>query len=176
MTDSTTKVNDLMTGRPIWIPDAARAHEALMLAETEGVHYLLVADRDKDMVGVTCLCDVARAGLNDRVQHFAHSPPTYVMSGESAQTAADMMRRCSVGCLPVLEDPGQVIGILTRHDLVEAGLFELERGVTQCASCGSTHNLTRDGSGVKFCQDCLDTAPDKGTLQRQFYCTLGGGD
>jgi CBS domain-containing protein len=176
MTDSTRKVNDLMTGHPIWIPGAARVDEASILARIENVHYLLVADRDKDLVGVACLCDLSRANADDRMATLAHSPPTYIMSGETVENAVAMMFRCSVGCLPVLEEPGQVIGILTRHDLVRAGFLELERGVTQCASCGATHNLTRDGNGVKFCQDCLECTPDKGTLEREFYCTLGGGD
>jgi len=176
MMHTTSTVNDLMTGRPIWVPEAAHARDALVLAETEGVHYLLVADRDKDLAGVTCLCDVSRAGLEDRVKSFAHNPVTYVMSGESAENAVNMMSRCAVGCLPVLEDPGRVIGILTRHDLVQAGLIELESGVTRCASCGSTHSLVRDGSGVKFCRDCLEATPEAGTLERKWYCTLGGGD
>src|SRR5690606_36533108 len=124
MMHTTSTVNDLMTGRPIWVPEAAHARDALVLAETEGVHYLLVADRDKDLAGVTCLCDVSRAGLEDRVKSFAHNPVTYVMSGESAENAVNMMSRCAVGCLPVLEDPGRVIGILTRHDLVQAGLID----------------------------------------------------
>lgn len=173
---ASTKTDDLMTGRPIWISNVARAHEALALAETEGVHYLLVADRDKDLVGITCLCEIMRAGVNDVVESFAHRSPTYVMSGELAETAVAMMARCSVGCLPVIADPGRVVGILTRHDLVEAGLIELESGVTQCASCGSTHNLKSEDGGLKFCLDCLEATPDEGTLERKWYCTLGGGD
>ena len=176
MPHATPTVNDLMTGHPVWIPDTARAHEALVLADTEGVHYLLVADRDKDMRGVICLCDVGRAGLNDQVHSFAHQPVTYVMSGEAAQDAVAMMSRCAVGCLPVLEAPGKVIGVLTRRDLIDAGLITLESGVTQCAACGSTHDLVSDGGGVKFCRDCLEVTPDKGTLERKWYCTLGGGD
>jgi CBS domain-containing protein len=176
MLEPTTKVDDLMTGRPIWISNAARAHEALVLAETEGVHYLLVADRDKDLAGITCLCELMRAGVNEYVESFAHSSPIFVMSGALAESAVSIMARCSVGCLPVIAEPGNVVGILTRHDLVKAGFIKLEPGVTQCASCGSTHNLKSENGGLKFCLDCLETTPDKGTLERKWYCTMGGGD
>lgn len=169
------RVDDLMTHRPVWIEDRAEAYVAGDLAQKEGVHYLLVVDGENDLSGMTCRCDLARAKVSERVGTIAHSPVTYIMKGERAERAAEMMRRCGVGCLPVLSHPGRVEGIITRHDLGEAGLWDWEWGVSLCASCGSRHNLAREPEGVTFCRDCLESTPAPGTLKRRWYCTIGYG-
>jgi CBS domain-containing protein len=145
-------VEQIMTHEPVCINAKAEAHEALMLANQQGVHYLLVVDEDNDLNGITCVCDVSKARVNEPVRSFAHAPVTYVMAGESAERAARIMRECAVGCLPVLRDPGQVIGVLTRHDLREVGALA---PATPCAACGSVHDLIADDGGIWFCRTCL---------------------
>ena len=145
-------VEQIMTHDPVCIAAKARAHEALVLANRQRVHYLLVVDDDNDLDGITCVCDVDRARVNETVRSFAHSPVTYVMAGESATRAALIMKQCAVGCLPVLQDPGQVIGVLTRHDLRAAGAMD---PVKPCASCGSNHDLVEDDRGLSVCRRCL---------------------
>lgn len=168
-----------MSGRPVWIAQEAEAQEASELAEKKGVHYLLVVDGENDLTAVTCRCDLIHAPVGERVAHFAHSPVTYIVSGEPADRAAEMMRRCNVGFLPVLRDPGEVVGVVTRHDLGAAGLWNWEWGRTRCASCGSSHGLVHQEEGtesVVFCKECLESTPEAGSWMRRFYCTLGCGD
>ncbi len=167
------KVDQIMTQQPVYISGKARAHEALTYANGQGVHYLLVVDGEEDLIGITCLCDVARAPVNDAVSTFAHTPVTYVMEGESAQEAARIMHDCAIGCLPVLRNPGEVVGVLTRHDLRDAGVL---RELVHCASCGASHGLVDAGGGVPFCRACLESTPPPGTVGRRWYCTLGAGD
>lgn len=151
------------------------SHEALAVAREEGVHYLLVGEKS-EIFGITCVCDITRAGVDEEVEEFAHSGVLSVPSGAPANSAAQVMRGCSIGCLPVLGDNGEVKGVVTRRDLRRAGLIQEERGDAKCASCGSTHSLSRDGDGVVFCRDCLESTPEPGTVERRWYCTLGGGD
>jgi len=145
-------VEQIMTHEPVCIAAKAPAHEALVLANRQGVHYLLVVDEDNDLDGITCLCDVERARVTEAVRSFAHSPVTYVMAGETAERAARIMRECAVGCLPVLRDPGHVIGILTRHDLRAVGAMA---PVRPCASCGSNHDLVEQDASIPLCRRCL---------------------
>jgi CBS domain-containing protein len=170
-----TRVDDLMSQRPVFITEGEEAYRAGNFAKTKGVHYLLVVDGENDLTAVTCQCDLERAKVRERVANFAHSPVTYVMSGERADRAAEIMRRCGVGCLPVLRDPGEVVGVLTRRDLGNAGLWNWEWGVTLCASCGGAHGLEKKGEGVVFCRDCLESTPEPGTLRRRWYCAIGYG-
>ena len=145
-------VEQIMTHEPVCIAATARAHEALVLANRESVHYLLVVDEDNDLDGITCLCDVEKARVTETVRAFAHSPVTYVMAGESAERAALIMQQCAVGCLPVLREPGHVIGVLTRHDLRAVGAMA---PIKPCASCGSNHDLAENDRGLSLCRRCL---------------------
>lgn len=145
-------VEQIMSRDPVCIAAKAQAHEALVLANRQRVHYLLVVDEDNDLDGITCLCDVERARVNQMVKAFAHSPVTYVMAGESAERAALIMQQCAVGCLPVLREPGHVIGVLTRHDLRVAGAMD---PANPCACCGSNHDLVENDRGLALCRRCL---------------------
>ncbi|HEY6728027.1 MAG TPA: CBS domain-containing protein [Polyangiaceae bacterium] len=145
-------VEQIMSHEPVCIDAKARAHEALVLASRQGVHYLLVVGEDNDLDGITCLCDVERARVNESVRSFAHSPVTYVMAGESAARAALIMQQCAVGCLPVLREPGHVIGVLTRHDLRAVGAMD---PANPCACCGANHDLVENDRGLALCRRCL---------------------
>jgi len=175
MQKSPLLVDDLMTERLSWVRGDMLSHEALAFAREEGVHYLLVGE-NSEVHGITCLCDISRAGVGEEVESFAHAGVLSVPSGAPADSAVMVMGSCAIGCLPVLGDGGEVKGVITRSDLRGAGLIKEELGDTQCASCGSTHSLSRDGDGVVFCRDCLESTPEQGTVGRRWYCTLGGGD
>jgi CBS domain-containing protein len=166
-------VESLMTEPPVYIEGNARSHEAKSLADARNIHYLLVVDADEDLIGITCLCDVARAGVDDPVGSFAHKSITYVSAGEDAAKAAEIMQDCAVGCLPVIRAPGNVIGVVTRHDLIQRGLLD---SVPRCAACGTTHDLPEQAEGARFCRACIEATPKPGTIARRWYCTLGDGD
>lgn len=173
------QVDELMTESPVFVHGATPAHEAAVRAGEHGVHYLLVVDAEGDLRGITCLCDVGSADLKDPVGTFAHAPVTYVTSGQPAELAAQIMRDCGVGCLPVVREPGAVVGVLTRSDLRRAGVLGRESRNMVCAGCGSSHGLSageKRADGVVFCKACLESTPEPGTIARRWYCTLGDGD
>jgi acetoin utilization protein AcuB len=151
--------------------------EALSVAKRTGVHYLIVMDDDSELVGVVCRCDLRRAKVDDAVGGVTHAPPVLVSVHATAEDALTSMQQCGVGCLPVLDDEGRIIGVLTRHDLRVRGLLGDELGVDRCASCGTSHGLIcSDGLGVVFCEECMERTPPVGTVAREMYCTIGGGD
>lgn len=171
-------VESLMTYPAVCIDSKARAHEAKSLADANGIHYLLVVDADEDLTGIVCLCDIARAGVDDPVASFARRSVTYVSAGEDVTQAAEIMQNCVVGCLPVIRAPGDVIGVVTRHDLIERGLLT---DIPRCAACCTTHDLLDPPSPeqsevARFCRACIEGTPDPGTIARRWYCTLGDGD
>jgi hypothetical protein len=100
---------------------------------------------------------------------------TYVVPDDSLEQAAKIMCDCAVGCLPVVREPGQVVGVITRHDLRELGILG-DAECPCCASCGTTHDLVKNAPNVLFCRSCLEATPEPGTIARRWYCTLGGGD
>ena len=173
MTDRILLVVDLMTPR-VWTVDVrATVREAERLAARAGVHHLLVVD-DEGALGVICLCDMARVRPGARVGECMRSPFVFVCTDWSAEQAAQLMKQVRVGFLPVVDDDGQVRGVLTRRDLRRAGLLPDEPGVTRCAACGSSHDLTcaTHPGGVLFCRSCLDQVRDD--TYDGIYFTLGG--
>jgi CBS domain-containing protein len=170
------KVGECMSENLVFVPDTADAAAALAVAHRRGVHYLLVVDGDNDLKAVTCLCQIARASASDVVGSFARSPVTFVEPDTTLEQAARIMADCSVGCLPVIREPGRVVGVITRHDLREHIVLSKEDSEARCAACGTTHDIRESIPGAPFCRSCLESTPEPGTIARRWYCTLGGGD
>jgi len=168
----TVLVSELMSSSPILIDARAQSQAAAQVARASGVHHLLVVDAGA-LMRVVCLCDLERARQTDLVGTLGRASVVYVNASSRAAAAARMTIDCGVGCLPVLDDAGAVVGIITRRDLRRGGFLPGERGFDLCATCGSGHHLrSRGGSeGQTFCIDCL-TGRSGGSDCNNF--TLGG--
>lgn len=108
-------------GALVWVRSDVRCVEADRAAAREGVHRLLVVDRGL-LVGIVCRHDLESA-LSDRVADHMRRD-VYIIDAEATLgDAAAAMYALDVGCLPVTRGKA-LVGILTRGDLVRAGLPE----------------------------------------------------
>jgi CBS-domain-containing membrane protein len=167
---------DAMSSRPVVVGVAANAGEARRIAEESGVHHLLVVDAN-ELVGVVCLCDLGDRAPATPLARFVRSPFVFVRIDATAAEAASVMLECRVGCLPVLDETGELRGIVTRRDLRRVGALPGTRGVDLCAGCGDTHSLgtSKRGGDVVFCRDCLDRGRPH-HQDTEGATTLGGFD
>jgi CBS domain-containing protein len=119
----TDPVADRMTAAPaiVAVTPSRRCVEADRVAEREGIHRLLVVERDR-LVGIVCRHDLQRA-LSERVHAIMQRDIAVIDASASLGEAAAMMRELDVGCLPVARDR-RLVGIITRGDLVRSGLRE----------------------------------------------------
>lgn len=172
--DRVQSVEALMTRELETVSAGQTVAQAERVAETAGVHHLLVVD-GPDAVGVVCLCDTARATRSEAVGGIMKSPFVFICTDWSISRAADLVRRTRVGFLPVADSEGRIVGVVTRRDLRRAGLLSDEPGVDRCASCGSSHGLSCSSytRGIAFCRSCLEQVSHS---MRPWYFTLGGGD
>jgi signal-transduction protein with cAMP-binding, CBS, and nucleotidyltransferase domain len=163
---SATLVTALMSARPVAVDGNLEAHAAAQVARRRGVHHLLVVHQG-ELVGIVCLCDLENAPAFDHVDGIGRSSIVFINSSATAEAGAQVMRDSGVGCLPVIDSTGAVVGIVTRRDLRDAGLLPAERGVDLCATCGTGHHLhSRPNSEPPvFCASCLEVTPG---------ATLGG--
>jgi CBS domain-containing protein len=87
------------------------------------------------LVGVVTRRDVLDDSIAETavVRNLVTRPPVVVSDRSSLREAADQLVRANVGRLPVVseEDPGRIVGILTRSDLLGAHKERLEAAVPQ---------------------------------------------
>lgn len=168
-------VVDLMSRAPVVVGPQTLVAAAVDHAARHGVHYLLVIDGYR-LKGVVCLCDLQRTNPARVVGDCMHAPPVTVDDQATGEQCADLMEQRAVGCLPVVDWAGALEGVVTRHDLREAGLSRAAG--PRCASCDSSHGLSTSDidSDVTFCQRCLDQGCSATSEDGDAYFMLGGGD
>jgi acetoin utilization protein AcuB len=132
--------------------------DAEWIATDERVHHLLVTERDQ-LIGIVCVHDLHAADPTALVRDCMSAPVIGIGCTASVHTAADVMRRYQVSCLPVVAQQ-DVLGVVTHRDLVRAGAESADWRGELCAACGSDHHVRMDPrtGGAWFCLDCLERA------------------
>ena len=133
-------ISEVMSVFPVTVEADGPAREALATAELHGIHHLVVVD-GSELVGVVCRCNLEPAGPFDAVARCMRSPAVTVLDARPVEDAARMLTDLGIGCLPVLNDEGALLGIVTRRDLRHAGALPDLPGVDRCARCGTGHHL-----------------------------------
>ncbi|WP_169972993.1 CBS domain-containing protein [Tautonia rosea] len=103
----------------------ATVSEAVGVLVRENIGSLPVVDDTGAMVGIFTERDVLR-GLHDQGKEFCHAPIQSVMTpqvvscsvSESVHDAMGRMSEHRIGQLPVLEDDGSLIGLVSVGDLI----------------------------------------------------------
>jgi CBS domain-containing protein len=151
-----TPVGDRMTRALVTVPPALDARQAERVMRDHGIRHLLVTD-GLELCGVLCRCDLHPPPLpGERVRDRMTSALYVVGSDATFAEATAAMERLEIGCLPVVQG-GTAIGILTRGDLLRAGVPARLLGGRPCVICGSHHGVRPDPqSGLDQCLDCLD--------------------
>jgi len=107
--------------------DSAAHARRLMLKH--GVSRLVVVDDEGRLAGVLTISDLVEAiaerlvsrGLEAILVKEIYTPdPITIEATRSIKTAAQVMLRHKIGCLPVVDFNGDLVGIITRTDLTRA--------------------------------------------------------
>lgn len=85
-----------------------------------GVRHLPVLGDDGRLVGVLSDRDLLRHPAAPTCADAMHSPALAAAPDATLHAAAQVMLEARVGCLPVVDDDGALLGILTRSDLLRA--------------------------------------------------------
>lgn len=144
-----SSVKEWMSGSPVSVRLDASALEAHDLMVEHGIRHLPVVDEGDRVVGVLSLDDLraalpvtlaARAPLPVEDRELArewtvgelmtHAPVTAARE-TSLREAAERMADRRIGCLPVVDDDGRLVGLLSETDALHAlatSLWSRERG------------------------------------------------
>jgi acetoin utilization protein AcuB len=153
-------VSKVMTRRVVAVTPATRVLTAEWVAARRGVHHLLVVDEDR-VAGVLGATDLREASAEAEVASCMTTPAIGIHPQATTGEAATLLRERAIGCLPVLAN-GRLVGILTRRDLLRAGLPVEEIAAPACVACQATEHVRVDErlGDVPFCADCIERAHD----------------
>lgn len=131
-------VKSFMSGDPVSILAEASALEAFDLLVDRGIRHLPVVDAQLRVIGVLSIDDLRaalpvevstrrelspaeRAMIRDwRVGELMSHAPELVEEDATMADAADRMADRRVGCLPVVDEQGKLVGLLSETDALRA--------------------------------------------------------
>lgn len=124
------QVESYMSHAPITIRDDTDYWKASEIMREKDLHHIPVINQDETVVGILTLRDLKMAAMHFgeahvEVSEVMHSPVVTVAPGQALADAARIMIDNRIGGLPVLDDGGQIVGILTETDLLRALVDQL---------------------------------------------------
>ncbi len=115
-------VTEAMTRRPVSITTDWRVEQAVILAAEYDVSSLPVVDRQGRICGIVSDVDLIRDTFvqppAQLVSDVMTSPAITVSGGTDLVDVIELMTSRSLRSLPVVDDDGQVVGIISRGDVV----------------------------------------------------------
>jgi CBS domain-containing membrane protein len=105
--------------------------EAWASMQEHAIRHLIVTDRDNRIRSVLSHQDLAVAFRGEQTYTTVAEIPRLgvihaAAPGVTAHAAASQMAELKVGCLPLADDAGHPVGIVTRRDIIHALLIYLE--------------------------------------------------
>jgi len=135
------KVVDLMTPDPVTVQPTAPVREVWNTMSERRFRHMLVSDEtngllglvsQRDLIAVAHPADIQGKIDDDRpISELMHSSVVTVLPDCCAAEAARYMLSSKNGCLPVVDDDGVLVGILTEADFLRLAT----RDVPPC-TCG----------------------------------------
>jgi predicted transcriptional regulator len=152
------RVAEVMSRPLITVKPDTGVGEVARIAAEHGIRHLAVV-ASRRVAGVVCTCDLREASGNSKVAQFMKAPVFTIAPTADLLEAADVMRRHGIGCLPIT-DGDALIGMLTRGDLLRAGLAPEQIDGLVCAACHGRRHVRRYRrlGGVALCCECFDTS------------------
>ncbi|MFQ6100388.1 MAG: magnesium transporter [Anaerolineae bacterium] len=99
--------------------EGAIAYLRAVAPETEDVYYLFVVDEEVRLVGVVSLRQLVIVPPWTRVEEIMDPDVIHVRADADQEEAARLMARYDLLALPVVDERGHLLGLITHDDLVE---------------------------------------------------------
>lgn len=107
--------------------EEAIAHLRAIAPDSETAYYLFVVDEANHLVGVVSLRQLVIAPPHRRIRDIMDPHVIYIPARADQEEAARLMSRYDLLALPVVDDEGRLLGMITHDDLVQV----LEKEATE---------------------------------------------
>jgi magnesium transporter len=108
-----------ITLHPEMTTEGAIAHLRTVAPDTADIYYLFVVDEDVRLVGVVSLHQLLVAPVHTRIAEIMEPDVIDVEADADQEEAARLMARYDLLALPVVDEEGRLLGLITHDDLVE---------------------------------------------------------
>jgi acetoin utilization protein AcuB len=115
------KLYEIMTPTPVIIDPGRSVGEALLLMASNGIRHLPILEQGR-IIGIVSDRDL-RAYVGSAevpVRWIMTRAPLLGRLHDDARQAAQLMATRRIGSLPIIDDSGRVVGIVTTVDLMNA--------------------------------------------------------
>jgi Mg2+ transporter MgtE len=107
-------------------------------AEHESIYYIYVVEGDRHLTGVISLRDLIMSGPETPVSGFIERDVITVLADEDQEDVAETMSKYDLLALPVIDESGKLLGIVTVDDALE--VMEEESAEDLALATGSQHS------------------------------------
>lgn len=87
--------------------------------DTETIYTAYVIDDERRLIGVTSLRSLITAAPETRVSELMQANPIVARVGDDQEVVAERIRRYDFIALPILDDDGRLVGIVTADDAMD---------------------------------------------------------
>jgi magnesium transporter len=109
---------DILLHKDITVAEALD-HLRRAAPDSEAVYYLYVVDNDMRLVGVVSLRQLVVAPTTTRIADLMDQEVIHTYASTDKEDAARLMARYDLLSLPVVDDEGHLLGVITHDDLVD---------------------------------------------------------
>ncbi|RDD53531.1 MAG: CBS domain-containing protein [Candidatus Korarchaeota archaeon NZ13-K] len=119
------KLEDFMVRNPVTLPETATVDDAVRLMWENRIGSVLVVDGEGRLKGIVTQRDVLYAGCKGligrgvSIREIMSENPITGKPGDSLEEATRRMRVNDVSHLPVVDDDGRPVGILSMRDVID---------------------------------------------------------
>ncbi len=131
----------IMTTDYAWLPDNITAGEALerlrlQAPDTETIYYVYVVNDQRRLLGVVSLRDLILKPRHAVLRDFMEDQVVTVHANDDPEKVAQEMARYDLIAIPVLDDEGRLVGIVTHDDAIDVVVSEATKDVHKLGAVG----------------------------------------
>jgi magnesium transporter len=132
----------LMTTDYAWVPASISAGEALdrlrlQAPDKETIYYVYVLDDHRKLIGVTSLRDLILAPRHKLIRDLMNQDIIAVNVGDDQEKVAQSLARYDLLAMPVTDEEGRLVGIVTHDDVIDVVVQEATEDVQRLGGVGA---------------------------------------
>lgn len=102
--------------------------------ETDIPYYLFVVNKEKQLLGVTGLRELICAEPDQEIKEIMNTHVVNVQAMEDQEEAARVMKHYDLSALPVLNNMGHLVGVISHDDILDVLVDETTEDIYRLAS------------------------------------------